>query len=183
MYNYAWMLNPESKYMMLSIENDMQQDEEAQVLAQPANLLNLLMQGPEAVSPFCKIEVHRETLIEDALNVLSNPDLNFRKEIKVKFVGEEGVDSGGVRKEFFQLIVKQIFDPAYGMFNYNEETRTFWFNPETFEPPIKFELIGFILGLALYNLVILDVHLPKVIYRKLLGQKPTLEVRPYFTHV
>ena len=31
----------------------------------------------------------------------------LRKPLKVKFVGEEGVDEGGVQKEFFQLLVSQ----------------------------------------------------------------------------
>ena len=123
------------------------------------------------MSPYCFIEVRRENLIEDALNILSKVGMNFKKEIKVKFINEEGIDSGGVRKEFFQLIVKQIFDPNYSMFHYNDETRTYWFNSDTFEPRIKFELIGFILGLALYNSVILDVHFPRAIYKKLLGYK------------
>ncbi len=171
-YDYAWMLNPESKYLMLSIENDIQQEEQVQSLGVTDTLYNLLLHGPAAVSAYCNIEVRREHLMEDALNILSRPGMNFKKELRVKFTGEQGVDSGGLRKEFFQLIVKQVFDPAFAMFNYNEETRTYWFNPDTFEPRIKFELIGFILGLALYNSVILDVHFPRVVYKKLLGYKP-----------
>ena len=122
--------------------------------------------------PYCMITVRRENLIEDTLNILYKSKMNLKKELKVKFIGEEGVDSGGVKKEFFQLIVRQIFDPAYSMFIYNSETRTYWFNPNTFEAPIKFELIGFILGLALYNSVILDVRFPRVLYKKLLRLKP-----------
>ena len=169
------MLNPESKYLMISIENDIQQEEQVQHLGGAEVLLDLLMHGSAAASAYCNIEVRRENLIEDALNILSRPGMNYKKELRVKFIGEQGVDSGGVRKEFFQLIVKQVFDPAYSMFHYNEETRSYWFDPDTFEPRIKFELIGFILGLALYNSVILDVHLPRVVYKKLLGYKPAFD--------
>ena len=165
------MLNPESKYLMLRIENDMQQDEQVMQINSSNILLNILTHGISSMSPYCYIEVRRENLIEDTLNILSRIGINFKKELKVKFIGEEGDDSGGVRKEFFQLIVRQIFDPAYSMFNYNEETRTYWFNPDTFEARIKFELIGFVIGLALYNSVILDVHFPRVVYKKLLGFK------------
>jgi hypothetical protein len=41
---------------------------------------------------------------------------------------------------------------------------------------MKFELIGIILGLAIFNNVILDVKFPKVVYKKLLGISPDLEV-------
>jgi ubiquitin-protein ligase E3 A len=93
----------------------------------------------------------------------------------VKFVGEQGVDQGGVRKEFFILVIRQIFDPNYGMFNYNEKTRLYWFNHFSFEPKIKYELIGTIFGLAIYNNTILDVKLPISVYKKLLGIKLTFE--------
>lgn len=36
---------------------------------------------------------------------------DLKKPLKVQFVGEEGVDEGGVSKEFFQLIIKEILDP------------------------------------------------------------------------
>jgi ubiquitin-protein ligase E3 A len=40
---------------------------------------------------------------------------------------------GGVQKEFFQSIVERVFDPAVGMFEYNEETRQFTINPLSLE--------------------------------------------------
>ena len=61
------------------------------------------------------------------------------------------------------------------MFTYSEETRSFWFNPTSFENDGQFMLIGIVLGLAIYNNVILDVHLPLVVYRKLLGRLGTFE--------
>ena len=61
------------------------------------------------------------------------------------------------------------------MFSYNKKTRLFWFNHYSFEPEIKFELIGIIFGLAIYNNNILDVKLPIAVYKKLLGIKPTLD--------
>ena len=57
------------------------------------------------------------------------------------------------------------------MFRYIEETQTFWFNPLSFENEGQFTLIGIVLGLAIYNGVILDIHFPIVVYRKLLGKR------------
>jgi len=121
------------------------------------------------------LNIRRDHLIEDTLNELSKPDVNLQSELKVKFSGEQGVDEGGVRKEFFILLIRQIFDPNYGMFSYNKKTRLYWFNHYSFEPKIKYELIGKIFGLAIYNNTILDVKLPIIIYKKLLGIKPNLE--------
>jgi ubiquitin-protein ligase E3 A len=32
----------------------------------------------------------------------------------VEFDGEQGIDEGGVSKEFFQLVVEEIFNPDIG---------------------------------------------------------------------
>lgn len=56
------------------------------------------------------------------------------------------------------------------MFLFSEETQTFWFNSTSFENDSQFMLIGIVLGLAIYNNIILDVHFPMVIYRKLMGK-------------
>ena len=55
------------------------------------------------------------------------------------------------------------------MFIYDEEQRHYWFNPNSFESEGQFMLIGLLLGLAIYNNVILDVHFPMVVYHKLVG--------------
>lgn len=85
-------------------------------------------------------------------------------------------DEGGVTKEFFQILVHDLFNENYGMFVYRRQTRTFWFNmlAQGMEP--EFELVGIVIGLAIYNGVILDVHFPLVVYKKLLNQDLTLVV-------
>lgn len=59
------------------------------------------------------------------------------------------------------------------MFTYDEGTKLFWFNPSSFENEGQYTLIGIVLGLAIYNNCILDVHFPMVVYRKLMGKKGT----------
>ena len=61
------------------------------------------------------------------------------------------------------------------MFIHCPESHTYWFNPFSYETANQFTLIGIVLGLAMYNSVILDLHLPSVIYRKLGGKKGTFE--------
>lgn len=62
-----------------------------------------------------------------------------------------------------------------GMFTFDEATRYCWFNLKSFETDGQFFLIGLVLGLAIYNNVILDVHFPMVVYRKLFGKRGTFE--------
>jgi len=42
---------------------------------------------------------------------------DLKKQLYVEFEGEQGIDEGGVSKEFFQLIVEEIFNPDYGDYN------------------------------------------------------------------
>ena len=55
------------------------------------------------------------------------------------------------------------------MFVYDEDTRQHWFNPMSFESEDQYRLIGLLLGLAIYNNIILDICFPLVVYCKLLG--------------
>lgn len=57
-------------------------------------------------------------------------------------MGEEAEDAGGVRKEFFMLVLREVLDPKYGMFKTYEETRAIWFSEISFEDEQMYFLIG-----------------------------------------
>jgi hypothetical protein len=39
---------------------------------------------------------------------------DIKKGLKIEFIGEEGVDAGGLRKEWFLLLIREVFDEAHG---------------------------------------------------------------------
>jgi hypothetical protein len=170
---FHFLFDAAAKSDILYIFNFHQQRRE--MINSISDIMNLQTNRMDLRGMYLFFEVRRSNLIEDTLNFISNSQLNFKKQLKVKFVGEQGVDEGGVKKEFFLLLVRQLFDPDYGMFTYNSKNRFFWFNPVSFEPKIKFELIGVILGLAFFNNVILDIRFPLVIYKKILGIKISIQ--------
>ena len=43
----------------------------------------------------------------------------------------QGIDEGGVRKELFGLLTKQLLLPDFGMFTEDPETRIMWFNADS----------------------------------------------------
>ena len=59
------------------------------------------------------------------------------------------------------------------MFSVQQDTGLVWFNPQSFESSAQFSLVGLVLGLAIYNNVILDLHFPPVLYKKLCGKSGT----------
>ena len=46
---------------------------------------------------------------------------------QVSFIGEEGEDAGGVKKEFFTLLLQEILSPDFGMFVEDDESHMMWF--------------------------------------------------------
>jgi hypothetical protein len=58
-------------------------------------------------------------------------DDDFKKPLQVYFHNEEGLDAGGIRKEFFLVLTKEILNPKYGMFsklNYTQKKYSFVFS-------------------------------------------------------
>ena len=64
---------------------------------------------------FQRIHVRRSHLFSDAMRAFSRATFNVSKMLKVVFVGEPSVDDGGLRREFFQLLMKEAFT-ASGLF-------------------------------------------------------------------
>lgn len=61
------------------------------------------------------IEVRREQVLTDAMNQLwRRQKRELMRPLKVRIVGEEGVDHGGVQQEFFRIAIAEAMDPAYG---------------------------------------------------------------------
>ncbi|KAL8771220.1 MAG: hypothetical protein Q9194_004961 [Teloschistes cf. exilis] len=127
----------------------------------------------QAESQYLVLKVRRECLVEDSLHgvseVVGSSQEDIKKGLRIAFIGEDGVDAGGLRKEWFLLLVREVFDPAHGLFVYDDDSRYCYFNPYTFETSDQYFLIGVVLGLAIYNSTILDVALPPFLYRKLLA--------------
>lgn len=139
---------------------------------QQANAMRdaMMSMGSRRFSPYLVFQVRRDHIVEDSLEALQRASAaDLRKPLRVAFAGEEGIDEGGVRKEWFQLLVKEIFDPKYGMFHLDEATRAYWFRRESDER-LYFNLMGTLLGMAIYNGIILDLHFPSVVYKLLMGE-------------
>jgi len=134
---------------------------------------------PDPASPYLILRVRRDNLIEDTLDVLACQSLpSLFRPLRVIFEGEPAVDEGGVRKEFFQCLVEQLFDPKFSMFKWCDEPRVFWFSQSPFsdvegdveEAKAEFFLVGLVLGLAIYNGVILDLHLPPLLWQRTMNE-------------
>lgn len=132
-----------------------------------------------ASSKYLILEIGRNDVARDAFDQLWRREKReLLRPLKVHLGeegGEEGFDSGGVQQEFFRLAISECLDPKYGAFTVDERTRMAWFAPGSLTERWKFELVGLLLSLALYNGLTLPITFPKALYRKLLG-KPVKEL-------
>eukprot|EP00009_Paramoeba_aestuarina_P002693 CAMPEP_0201515566 /NCGR_PEP_ID=MMETSP0161_2-20130828/7096_1 /ASSEMBLY_ACC=CAM_ASM_000251 /TAXON_ID=180227 /ORGANISM="Neoparamoeba aestuarina, Strain SoJaBio B1-5/56/2" /LENGTH=342 /DNA_ID=CAMNT_0047912423 /DNA_START=718 /DNA_END=1743 /DNA_ORIENTATION=+ len=157
---YPFILDIASKSQLLKSEAEAQQKGAHQSGLQQRNAKNR----------YLELKIRRDLIVDTTIHQLLEKPYDLKKQLKIQFLGEEGIDAGGVKQEFFQLIIREIFNAKYGMFTYNKETNLFWFSPFTFESTQEYHLVGMIIGLAIYNGVILDLHFPPVIYKKLMSK-------------
>ncbi|KAI1416638.1 hypothetical protein F5Y13DRAFT_154415 [Hypoxylon sp. FL1857] len=139
------------------------------------NVLQDLLKVPSA--KYLILDISRKNVLPDAFEQLwRRQERELLRPLKVHLgedSGEEGFDSGGVQQEFFRLAIAEALNPDYGAFTIDERTRMAWFQPGSVQPDWKFELIGLVISLAVYNGLTLPITFPKALYRKLLGEPVT----------
>ncbi|KAL2133249.1 hypothetical protein VTI74DRAFT_2672 [Chaetomium olivicolor] len=126
--------------------------------------------------PPLQLSVRREHVFHDSFKSLyfkSGPEMKFGK-LNIRFHGEEGVDAGGVTREWFQVLARQMFDPNYALFIPVSSDRT-TFHPNKLsgindEHLMFFKFIGRIIGKALYEGRLLDCYFSRAVYKRILGK-------------
>lgn len=169
--SYPFILSTEKKSKYLLYDSKVKQ-----MLSRRTAAIEDMMQGNRYTLPYLHLIVPRNNIVQETMMrleivVADNPS-DLQKQLFVEFEGEEGVDEGGLSKEFFTLVIAEIFKPEYGMFYLNSENDYYFFNRVQFQDTEKeYMLIGMLLGLAIYNCIILDIAFPTVIFKKLSGHK------------
>ncbi|KAI7823725.1 hypothetical protein BX661DRAFT_186310 [Kickxella alabastrina] len=163
---YPFLLSLRAKVQIMQVDAARQMDSKVKEAVISALFQNSLM----ASQPYLKLFIRRKCLVEDSLNQLATHEQDLKKRLKIEFVGEEGVDAGGLAKEWFMLLVRDLLNPLYGLFVCDAEDGkgTYWFNPAALETSNRYFLVGVVVGLALYNSTLLDLHLPLAVFKKLL---------------
>jgi len=122
-----------------------------------------------------RLSIRRKYVFEDAYHQLRlrNAD-EMRGRLHITFRNEEGVDAGGLSREFFGILAKEIFNPNYALFTSTEDGCTFQPNPNSNINPDHlsyFRFVGRIVGKAVADGFLLDAHFTRSLYKHMLGQK------------
>lgn len=124
-----------------------------------------------------RLHIRRNNVFEDAYHqlCLRNAD-EMRGRLHITFRNEQGVDAGGLSREFFGILAKEIFNPNYALFTSTEDGCTFQPNPNSSVNPDHlsyFRFVGRIVGKAVADGFLLDSHFTRSLYKHMLGKLPT----------
>ncbi|KPJ06837.1 Protein KIAA0317, partial [Papilio machaon] len=102
------------------------------------------------------LRVVRAELVRSSLRATRHFTVaDWCRNFDITFQGEQGVDWGGVRREWFSLVCAQLFDPRFGLFVPFRDSPTALVHPNPQRPPhlkLKhFELAGKLVGKCLYE--------------------------------
>jgi E3 ubiquitin-protein ligase HECTD2 len=124
---------------------------------------------------YFKLSIRRDYIAHDSLKQIQSHPNDVRKLLKVEFINEQGIDAGGLKKEWFLLLIKELFDPKKGLISYNNENKLAYFAiTKSKENNELYFLLGVVIGMAIYNSIILDIKFPNLIYKRLLGYSSSI---------
>ncbi|KAJ1720935.1 putative E3 ubiquitin-protein ligase [Coemansia erecta] len=166
---YPFLLSLRAKVQIMQVDAARQMDSKLKEAVISALFQSYQRPGASASQPHLKLFIRRRCLVEDSLHQLATHEQDLKKRLRIEFVGEDGVDAGGLTKEWFMLLVRELMNPLYGVFVREPGGNAmFWFNPASLETSNQYFLVGVVVGLALYNSTVLDLQLPLAVFKKLL---------------
>ncbi|CAD5113695.1 DgyrCDS2857 [Dimorphilus gyrociliatus] len=128
------------------------------------------------------IKVKRKSILEDSFRCIMSvkrTDL-LKTRLWIEFDDEQGLDYGGVSREWFYLLSKEMFNPYYGLFEYSAiDDYTLQINPKSGvanpEHLSYFKFIGRVCGMAVFHGKLIDGYFIRPFYKMMLGKSITLD--------
>uniref|UniRef100_A0AAR2KLR7 HECT-type E3 ubiquitin transferase n=1 Tax=Pygocentrus nattereri TaxID=42514 RepID=A0AAR2KLR7_PYGNA len=127
-----------------------------------------------------KIHVNRKTLFEDSFQqIMSFHPQDLRRRLWIIFPGEEGLDYGGVAREWFFLLSHEVLNPMYCLFEYaGKDNYCLQINPASSINPdhLKyFKFIGRFIAMALFHGKFIDTGFSLPFYKRILNKPLALK--------
>ncbi|XP_005808421.1 NEDD4-like E3 ubiquitin-protein ligase WWP1 [Xiphophorus maculatus] len=133
-----------------------------------------------ALPSHVKITVSRQTLFEDSFQqIMALKPYDLRRRLYVIFRGEEGLDYGGLAREWFFLLSHEVLNPMYCLFEYaGKSNYCLQINPASAINPDHlsyFCFIGRFIAMALFHGKFIDTGFSLPFYKRMLNKKLILK--------
>lgn len=121
------------------------------------------------------IHVKREHVFEDSYRELHRrPPDDWRNRLYIVFEGEEGQDAGGLLREWYTIVSREIFNPMYALFTTSPGDRvTYMINPSSHcnsNHLSYFKFVGRVIAKAIYDNKLLECYFTRSFYKHILGK-------------
>ncbi|KAL7546229.1 hypothetical protein ACHAWF_009565 [Thalassiosira exigua] len=123
-----------------------------------------------------RILIRRRHLLHDSMeSVMSLSRTDLTKTWRFEFMGEKGVDAGGLAREWFQLVTEEIFNPDMGLWLPSASNQmAMRINPASEiscpeDHLIYFRFLGRVMGKALFDGQLVAGHMVRHLYKHILG--------------
>lgn len=122
-----------------------------------------------------RLLVRRQHVFTDSFHQLRMRSGNELKgKLVVRFQNEEGLDAGGLTREWFSILAKEMFNPDYALFRREGKKAEFNHpNPLSNVNPDHlhfFRFIGMVIGKSVYDGQYLDCYFTRPFYKLMLGR-------------
>ncbi|XP_037502318.1 E3 ubiquitin-protein ligase wwp-1 isoform X2 [Rhipicephalus sanguineus] len=127
-----------------------------------------------------KITVSRGNIFEDSFGqIMRVPPHELRRRLFITFKGEEGLDYGGIAREWFFLLSHEVLNPMYCLFEYaGKNNYSLQINPASSVNPdhlLYFRFIGRFIAMALFHGKFIYSGFTLPFYKRMLGKKLTMK--------
>merc|ERR1712013_547747 len=131
-----------------------------------------------------EVKVRRSEIVGDSFNQIGTLKRHevgkLRNKLWIVFEGEQGLDYGGLAREWFNNLTTDIFNPYYGLFEYSAtDNYTLQINPNSGlcneEHLLYFKFIGRIVGMAVFHKKLINGFFIRPFYTMMLGKRITLK--------
>ncbi|XP_076294389.1 HECT, UBA and WWE domain containing E3 ubiquitin protein ligase 1 isoform X2 [Lasioglossum baleicum] len=120
------------------------------------------------------VHVRRSHVFEDSFRELHRRNADeWKNRFYIVFEGEEGQDAGGLLREWYVIISREIFNPMYALFTVSPGDRvTYMINSSSHCNPnhlCYYKFVGRVIAKAIYDNKLLECYFTRSFYKHILG--------------
>lgn len=120
------------------------------------------------------VHVRRSHIFEDSFRELyRRPAEDWKNRFYIVFEDEEGQDAGGLLREWYMIISRDIFNPMYALFTVSPGDRvTYMINSSSHCNPnhlCYYKFVGRVIAKAIYDNKLLECYFTRSFYKHILG--------------
>ena len=115
------------------------------------------------------VSVNRRSFLKDILENFSFSYIELRKKLNVTWKNEQGIDCGGLSREFFDKLSREIIDPKNKLFEIVNERH---FKPSSNSKNFQvYQVIGAYIANALIHGFLVEINFAPSVYKKIYGKE------------